>query len=155
MVDVSGLMQRLCNSEDDDIGMVNHVEDQRWIVGDHDLFPIHVEELVNGQGVLLYATILRETSEPVYLPLISTLFIEGISGHSLGRYGICPGPISLSLYLKVDLNETDELEKLKSKIACHRLLVECFLETEMTNPEAFDPVSTESGLEHPMVPLRH
>ena len=70
MVDVSGLMKRLCNSEDDDIGMVNHVEDQRWIVGDHDLFPIHVEELVNGQGVLLYATILRETSEPVYLPLI-------------------------------------------------------------------------------------
>ncbi len=155
MVDVSGLMQRLCNGEQDDIGMVNHVEDHRWIVGDHDLFPIHVEKLASEQGVLLYATILRETSEPVYLPLISTLFIEGISGHSLGRYGICSGPISLSLYQKLDLGEANGLEQLKSQIACHRLLVECFLETEITNPEVKDPVSADQGLDHPMVPLRH
>jgi len=50
MVDVSGLMQRLCNSEDDDIGMVNHVEDHRWIVGDHDLSLFMSKNWSTGRG---------------------------------------------------------------------------------------------------------
>ena len=84
-----------------------------------------------------------------------TLFIEGLRGHSLGSYGICPGPVTITLYQKINWHPSYCLERLVAEIACHRLLTECFLEG-----------AAEQGLDHqlslkdmhgdqPILPHRH
>ena len=121
------LLVRLDEEKDQDIGFVDRVEDHRWIIGDHDVFPIQIERLESRDSFLLYSTAIRETSEPVLLPMMISLFIEGLNGHSLGNYGICPGPVTLTLYQKISITPAYSLDRLKAQIACHRLLTECFL----------------------------
>ena len=118
------LMVRLEDESNPDIGTVDHVDDNRWIIGGQDLFPVQIELLQGEASFLLYGTALRETSEPVFLPLMISMFIEGLNGHSLGNYGICPGPVTLSLYQKITITPHYNLERLKAQIACHRLLIE-------------------------------
>ena len=35
------LMVRLEDESDPDIGMVDHIDDNRWIIGGQDIFPVH------------------------------------------------------------------------------------------------------------------
>ena len=149
------LMNGLAAEDDPDIGIVDHVEDHRWIIGDQDVFPVQIELLEGGQGFLLYATALRETSEPVLLPMMISLFIEGLNGHSLGNYGICPGPVTLTLYQKIAMPPHYSLDRLKAQIACHRLLTECFLESGYNRHEDLTLILDEGKNDPPILPFRH
>ena len=39
------LMVRLEDESDPDIGMVHHIDDNRWIIGGQDIFPVQIELL--------------------------------------------------------------------------------------------------------------
>ena len=149
------LMNRLQIENDPDIGMVDHIDDHRWIGGGHDIFPIQIEMLQGGDCFLLYGTALRETSEPVFLPLMISMFIEGLNGHSLGNYGICPGPVTLSLYQKITITPQFSFERLKAQIACRRLLIECFLDAGYDRSEDLTLISGMGENDPPILPFRH
>ncbi len=149
------LMVRLEDESDPDIGMVDHVDDNRWIIGGQDIFPVQIEMLQGGTSFLLYGTALRETAEPVFLPLMISMFIEGLNGHSLGNYGICPGPVTLSLYQKITIPPRYSLEKLKAQIACQRLLIECFLDAGYDRHEDLTLITGEGQIDTPILPFRH
>lgn len=155
MGSLSRLMAVLSAEADDSFGTIDQIEDHRWIIGDGDIFPVQIEELYSGNMALIYATALRETSEPVLLPMMITLFIEGLSGHSLGNYGICPGPITLTLYQKITLNENTQHDRLKAQIACHRLLMECFLMSEYDRSQDLTLLADYNTADQPILPFRH
>ena len=149
------LMVHLEDERDPDIGLVDHIDDNRWIIGGQDIFPIQIELLQGGTSFLLYGTALRETAEPVFLPLMISMFIEGLNGHSLGNYGICLGPVTLSLYQKITITSHYSLERLKAQIACQRLLMECFLDAGYDRHEDLTLMSGMGENDPPILPFRH
>ena len=149
------LMVRLEDESDPDIGIVDHIDDNRWIIGGQDIFPVQIELLQGETSFLLYGTALRETAEPVFLPLMISMFIEGLNGHSLGSYGICPGPVTLSLYQKITITPQFSLERLKAQIACQRLLIECFLDAGYDCHEDLTLMSGMGENDTPILPFRH
>ena len=148
-------MVRLADESDPDIGMVDHIDDNRWIIGGQDIFSVQIELLQGETSFLLYDTALRKNAEPVFLPMMISMFIEGLSGHSLGNYGICPGPVTLSLYQKITITPQFSLERLKAQIVCQRLLIECFLEAGYDRHEDLTLISDEGQNDPPILLFRH
>ncbi len=149
------VFHRLLQLDDCNIGTVQQVEDHRLIIGQADLFPVQIERMEQEDRFLLYATGVRETAEPVFLPMMITLFLEGLNGHSLGEYGICPGPVTVTLYQKIICSKGYSIERLAAQIACHRLLTECFLEADYVPPAASPSFSTYGHHDQPILPFRH
>ncbi|MCE2517454.1 MAG: hypothetical protein J4F41_06390 [Alphaproteobacteria bacterium] len=137
------------------IGPVQKVDDRRWIIGGEDIFPVQIELLEGDHGVLLYGTGIRATGEPVYAPIMITLFIEGLRGHSLGSYGICPGPVTITLYQKIIWDASYGLDRLVAEISCHRLLTECFLEGAAEEGHDLQLSLKDMHGDQPILPHRH
>lgn len=137
------------------LGTINKIDDRRWIIGDDDIFPIQIELLEDTSNFLIYGTGMRSTGEPVYTPLMSTLFIEGSNGHSLGRYGISPGMFTITVYQIFTWNEEFTVERIAAEITCHRLLTECFLEGVAADEENYGLSLNNSKTDQPILPMRH
>ncbi len=154
------VLNKLCdvstqNTGNNPLGIVNKIDDRHWIIGDHSVFPIQVELLDDDNSFLIYGTGVRATGEPVYTSFMVTLFVEGLFGHSLGRYGICPGAVTITIYQKVIWLEHYTIERMTAEITCHRLLTECFLEGAAADIEIFGGLPQHRHDDIPILPMCH
>lgn len=138
-----------------DLGAVVSAKDGRWIIGDDTLFPLQIERLAAKDHYLLYATAVRATAEPVYVSLMKTMFVENLQGMSLGRYGICFGPVTLTLYQQLVFDRHFSAEKLAAMMACHRMLIECYLEGDSASLEDVPFSRLLSMMDGTVIPFRH
>ena len=142
MVAIKKVLKSIENAGFDDIGVVVEAGPGHWVIGDEDILPVQLERLADGESYLLYATVVRKTAEPVYIPFIKTLFMEQLMGHCLGRYGICAGPVTITLYQKITICSPASAERLAATIACHRMLMDCYIEGNIDlDDDAYLPVS--------------
>ncbi len=147
-------------SQIDDIDMgftgdVKHVEKGRWIVGNEDNFPIQIELLEQKNRFIIYGTGVRETGAAVLSSIMATQFLEHLSGHSLGNYGICPGPVTLTVYQIIQIKSGYNLERLGAEIVCHRMLTECFLEADFDPDDCWPKTVQDLEDISPTIPFHH
>lgn len=155
MSDLVSILDQIGLVSSSNLGQINKIDDRRWIIGDDNIFPIQIELLEDKSSFLIYGTGMRSTGEPVFTPLMSTLFIEGLNGHSLGRYGISPGIFTITVYQIFTWNEDLTAERIAAEIACHRLLTECFLEGVGADEEGYGLSLYNSKNDQPILPMRH
>ena len=155
MIIAASLFQKLSSLEEDYIGPLTMVTPSRYVVGGGDVFPVQLETLEQSDRFIIYGTGIRQTAEPVLAPIMTTQFLENLSGHTLGNYGICAGPVTLTIYQVITLNPQYTLDRLAAEIVCHRMLVECFLESEFT-PEENWPKTVQDLVDNtPILPFHH
>lgn len=151
---INNVLQSIENAGFDDLGPVEEVARGHWIIGEGCIFPVQLERLAESENYLLYTTAIRQTGEPVTAPFIQTVFLENLSGHSLGRYGICAGPVTLTLYQQISINTPASAERLAALITCHRMLMDCYISSGFSqDDEFFQPVTKEN--EAMVLPFRH
>lgn len=142
---INNVLQSIENTGFDDLGPVEEVEKGHWIIGDDHIFPVQLERLAERETYLLYTTAIRQTGEPVYAPFIQTLFLENLSGHSLGRYGISAWPVTLTLYQWIRISSPASAERLAALITCHRMLMDCYLSSrDNDDDDHYLPVSKDN-----------
>lgn len=155
LVDVLNTLDSSDSADSDVLGAVNKIDDNRWIIGGEDEFPIQIELLEGEVNFLIYGTGIRATSAPVFAPIMATLFVEGLHGHSLGKYGICAGPVTLTIYQRLMWSDEYTPDRLAAEIACHRMLTECFLEGVLIEGDDHQVSLQDLHDNQPMLPLRH
>ena len=155
MCDLNVVLDQLGTASSALLGKINKIDDRRWIIGDDETFPIQIELLEDKASFLIYGTGMRATGEPVYTPFMNTLFIEGLNGHSLGRYGISPGMFTITVYQIFTWNDDFTAERITAEITCHRLLTECFLEGVAAEEEDYSLSLNNSKNDQPILPMRH
>ena len=155
MQQMKNMLKEISQTELGELGSVVTANDGRWIVGDDTLFPLQIEALLGGEKFLLYCTAMRSNGEPVYASLMKTLFVENLTGLSLGRYGISVGPVTLTIYQRFNLNKHFTTEKLAAMLACHRMLMECYLEGDKARLEEMPVSKLLSLMDNTILPFRH
>ena len=149
MIAIKKVLEKIENAGFDDMGPVVEADRGRWIIGDDAAFPVQLERLVESDSYLLYSTAIRQTGAPVQSPLLKTMMLENLCGLNLGRYGICAGPVTLTLYQRITISTPSSAEGLAAMITCHRMLMDCYIEG------AFDAEDDQhldlNHLETPMV----
>jgi hypothetical protein len=155
MVGLVDVLNELNSVGSDSLGAVNKIDESRWIIGGEDDFPIQIELLEGDGSFLIYGTGIRATSAPVFAPIMVTLFVEGLHGHSLGKYGICPGPVTVTIYQKLTWHPEYTPQRLAAEITCHRMLTECFLEGVLIESDDHQVSLQDLHDNQPMLPLRH
>lgn len=148
-------LSKLNSSEFGDLGAVVEAGRNRWIIGDDTQFPVQIEQLATKGDYLLYATAIRKMGEPVYISMIKTLFIENLKGMSLGRYGICFGPVTITLYQNLRVDHRFCTEKLAATITCHRMLMECYLEGDASVMDDHQAPQKLFAKDELLLPFRH
>ena len=109
MIAIKKVLEKIENAGFDDMGPVVEADRGRWIIGDDAAFPVQLERLVEGDSYLLYSTAIRQTGAPVQSPLLKTMMLENLCGLNLGRYGICAGPVTLTLYQRITISTIDKM----------------------------------------------
>lgn len=155
MCDLIEVFESLCEIESDVLGSVNRIDDRRWIFGDKDNFPIQIEYTEGDDGFLIYGTALWENGEPVLAPLMVTLFVEKLFGHSIGGYGISPGPVTITIYQHVKWKNHFDADRLIAEVSCHRLLTECFIQGVAFSDDENNMALTDIHGDQPIIPFRH
>ena len=137
------------------IGTVRQQSAKHWLIGEGEHFPLHIESLEQKNRFIIYGTGIRNSAEPVETPIMTTQFLENLVGYCLGNYGICAGPVTLTIYQVITAGPDYSLDRLAAEIVCHRMLVECFLESDF-DPEQDWP-KTVQDLEDvsPILPFAH
>ena len=109
---------------------------------------MQLERLVESDSYMLYSTAIRQSGMPVQSLLLKTMMLENLYGLNLGRYGICAGPVTLTLYQRITISTPSSAEGLAAMIF-HRMLMDCYIEG------AFDTEDDQhldlNQLETPMV----
>lgn len=152
---MQNLLDKLNSSEFGDLGTVVEAGRGRWIIGNDDQFPVQIEQLATEKNYLLYATAIRSTAEPVFVSMMKTLFIENLKGLSLGRYGICFGPVTITLYQHLKVEFETPPEKLAATLTCHRMLMECYLDGDAALDEDQITSRLTFAREELLLPFRH
>ena len=116
MASLGRLLSTLAENDRHVVGMVSKLGETRWIIGDEQNFPVHIETLAPPKTILLYATGTRDGGKPVLAPMIETFFLERLCGHSLGSYGISVGPVTLTTYQRILMSKTFSMGKLVTSI---------------------------------------
>jgi len=155
MASLGRLLLALAENDSHDIGMISQLGEARWIIGDDQNFPVHIETLIPKNNFLLYATGTRAGGEPVLAPMIETFFREGLCGHSLGCYGISVGPVTLTTYQRIAISRSFNMGKLVTSIICHRMLIECYLNADLDFSDDGWPAETAVFSEAAILPHRH
>ena len=127
MVAIQKVLESIERYEVGEIGDVAKVSQGHWIIGDEPILPVQLEKLSEVGEYLLYATVFHKTAEPSYTPLMTTMFMEHLSGHSLGSYGICVGALTMTLYQRMTIRTPAAAERLAAMIICHRMLMDCYI----------------------------
>ena len=149
MVAIHKVLEKIENAGFDDMGPVVEADRGRWIIGDDGVFPVQLERLVESDSYLLYSTAIRQTGVPVQTPLLKTMMLENLYGLNLGRYGICAGPVTLTLYQRITISTPSSAEGLAAMITCHRMLMDCYIEGAFDSED--DQHLDLNQLETPMV----
>ncbi|MGA1019662.1 MAG: hypothetical protein ACO3TT_03960 [Candidatus Puniceispirillales bacterium] len=98
---VDNLMDLVDEIDDHGLGKISHSEDGHWVVGDDSHFPIQLEILSHIEQVIIYGTFVKNSGEPIYTPILSSMMLENMIGTTLTGYGICPGPVTFTIFSKV------------------------------------------------------
>ena len=138
-----------------DLGSLVNVKNGHWVIGGDSLFPLQIEMLAEDNRYLLYSSAIRSTAEPIYVSLMKTMFIENLQGMSLGRYGICLGLVTITIYQQIKLDQINTNEKLAAMMTCHRMLMECYLEGDATMVEDLPYSPLLSMMNSTVIPFRH
>lgn len=148
------LLKSIENTSFDDMGTAVEISHGHWIVGEDDPCPVQLERLADGDTYLIYATMIRRTGEAVCQPFMTTLLMEQLCGHSLGRYGISAGPVTLTLYQRIVITNPASAERLAAMIACHRMLMECYIDggADMDDDAILPAHDHDNGM---FLPFRH
>ena len=100
---VNSLLLSLDEMGDHDLGKISHSEDGHWVLGDDSHFPIQIDPLLNIDEILIYGTFVKTSGEPIYTPILTSMMLENMVGTTLVGYGICPGPVTFSIYSKISI----------------------------------------------------
>ncbi|HCP18740.1 MAG: hypothetical protein CBC12_14265 [Candidatus Puniceispirillum sp. TMED52] len=100
---VNSLLLSLDEMGDHDLGKISHSEDGHWVLGDDSHFPIQIDPLLNIDEILIYGTFVKTSGEPIYTPILTSMMLENMVGTTLDGYGICPGPVTFSIYSKISI----------------------------------------------------
>ena len=155
MANVTQLLNLLDQIDTSFTGQVNRLSQNHWYIGENDVFPIHIETLVQSDRFIIYGTGMRETGEPIKNSIMTTQFLENLNGYSLGNYGICPGLVTLTVYQIITIKNEFSADRLASEIVCHRMLTECFLETEFYPEDDWPKTVQDLEDNSPIVPFHH
>ena len=98
---VDNLMHLVDEINDHDLGKISYSEDGHWVLGDDSHFPIQLEPLSHIDEIIIYGTFVKNTGEPIYTPILASMMLENMIGTSLTGYGICPGPVTFTIFSKV------------------------------------------------------
>lgn len=115
---VNSLLLSLDDINDHGLGNISHSDNGHWVLGDDNHFPIQIDPLIRIDEILIYGTFIKTTGEPVYTPILSSMMLENIIGTTLEGFGICPGPITFSIYSKISILKmtTDEMIELIARM---------------------------------------
>ncbi len=155
MASLGRLLLALAEDDRQEVGMVSQLGETRWIIGDDENFPVQIEILVPEKNILLYATGIRSGGQPVLAPMMETLFLERLYGHSLGSYGISVGPVTLTTYQRIALSGQFNMGKLVTSIICHRMLMECYLNADTDISDDGWLLENPALSDAPILPHRH
>lgn len=100
------LMIRAGNMATEELGEMSMPDRGHWLFGDDDHFPIQIEQLRGGTHILIYGSFAQTDGEAVYTPLLSAMLLENKTGFTLGKYGICSGLVSFTLFRLVRIGKT-------------------------------------------------
>ena len=155
MTKAATFLKNLVNLDQDFIGTVTPITDRHWHCSSDTLLPIQIETLAQSDRFILYGTGIRKTGEPVLTSILNTQFLENLTGHSLGNYGICAGPVTLTIYQIITIRPCYSLDRLAAEIACHRMLVECFLESNFDPEDSWPKTMKDLEDISPLLPFHH
>lgn len=98
---VDNLMHLVDEINDHDLGQISHSEDGHWVLGDDSHFPIQLEPLSHIDQIIIYGTFVKSSGEAIYTPILTSMMLENMIGTTLTGYGICPGPVTFTIFSKV------------------------------------------------------
>lgn len=155
MPSVFSLLNKLETMDPVYTGPVDRINLNHWIVGGNEAFPIQIETLAQPERFIIYCTGVRETGAPIYTPLMKTQFLENLNGYVLGNYGICPGLVTMTVYQIITMKPDFSLDRMASEIVCHRMLTECFLESEFFPDDDWPKTVQDLEDNTPIIPFHH
>lgn len=155
MTVVMQILKQLNDIDTEFTGPVNSISHNHWIIGDDNIFPIHIETVAQPNRLIIYGTGMRDTGEPITNSIMTTQFLENLNGYSLGNYGICPGLVTLTVYQVITIHGQFSAERLATEIVCHRMLTECFLESEFYPEDDWPKTVQDLEDNTPIIPFQH
>ena len=155
MASVNSVLSKLEGMDTAYTGSVDRINLDHWIIGGDKKFPIHIETLTQLNRFIIYGTGVRETGAPIYTPIMTTQFLENLNGYALGNYGICPGLVTMTVYQIITVKFEYTPDKLASEIVCHRMLTECFLESEFYPEDGWPKTVQDLEDISPIIPYHH
>lgn len=159
MVQIEQLMDVLQRKPRRNQGKIQTMEWDRWVMGVDIPLPIQVEKLEAEDQIILYVTALREKQEVVLAPLIVTLFLEGLSGspisdNPMGRLGICPGPVTITVFQRLNIGGFSPA-RLSHAVNGFRRAALPLLESARTPDDPEDEWQAEGAIENTVLHIRH
>ena len=100
------LITRAGNMASQELGRMSRPDPGHWLFGDDHHFPIQIEQLAGGDHVLIYGSFAQTNGEAVYTPLLSAMLLENMIGFTMGKYGICSGVVSFTVFRKACIGKT-------------------------------------------------